>query len=412
MPETKDVEASGCSRPPSARRDRDRELINPMPQAVIEIRFDGSLLFANRQSRKLFGFGLDEDLAGTKNVFDHIDTADQKLVRTCIEFIRAGESVHPPEIRVLRRDGTTVPVMVFANLLVNGGEAPGISAVIAEITVQREMAGNVEEAEERYRALFSSTGTAMIIIEDDMSISLANEEFYRFSGYSPGERLTFSGLGLHEDGAFMAEIHRTRTAGEGSVQGSCEFRYVRRDGGVRDGLLTARLIPGTGRTVASIVDITDFKQAQRNIERHSESLKDARAALNVLLKRREQDRAHLEGTVRENLAQGVFPLLDRLKLHKHTAEVANIIAAMEENLHAIVSPFLPGITSACRGMTPREIEILVLVKEGRSTKEISRTLHTSERTIDYQRSSIRRKLGISNSKVNLRTYIKTHLDGR
>jgi DNA-binding CsgD family transcriptional regulator len=83
----------------------------------------------------------------------------------------------------------------------------------------------------------------------------------------------------------------------------------------------------------------------------------------------------------------------------------NILAVIEENLKEIMSPFLKNISYNYARLTPREIEILLLVKEGRSTKEISRIIHTSERTIDFQRNSIRKKLGISNSKVNLRTFI-------
>lgn len=536
MPETKDVEASGYSRPSSERRDRDKELIGLIPQAVIEIRFDGFLLFANWHSRKLFGFGLDEDLAGEKNVFDYIDTADQELIRTCMELILAGERVRFPEIRVVRRDGTTIPVLVYANLIANGDGAAGIRAVITEITekketeralkklekkyrdrshllpqaifetdvagrityanrnilemfrftaedicrgvtvfegiplkeyrrmakivhrvktltgagsgefdclrkdgsvfpalitarakvregsckgmwgivtditIPREMVKKINELEERCRLFFSSTGTAMIIVDDDMTISLANEEFYRFSGYLPGEKLTLSSLVLDKDEGFMEEIHRTKGVGEKTIPESYEFRHVRRDGGVRDGLLRAELIPGTRKTVASVADITDLKQTQKKLERQSESLKDANAALKVLLKRREQDKTDLERTVLENMKQSVFPLLEKLKLHKLSTEGANIIAVIEENLKAIMSPFLPNITTAYPELTPREIEIIILVKEGRSSKEISRILHTSERTIDYQRNSIRRKLGISKSKANLRTHIMTHLD--
>ncbi|MBN2255956.1 MAG: helix-turn-helix transcriptional regulator, partial [Deltaproteobacteria bacterium] len=76
----------------------------------------------------------------------------------------------------------------------------------------------------------------------------------------------------------------------------------------------------------------------------------------------------------------------------------------------VTSPFLRSISSRYSKLTPREIEILILVKEGRSTKDISRILHTSQRTIDFQRNSIRKKLGINSSKINLRTFIMTHQD--
>ena len=43
----------------------------------------------------------------------------------------------------------------------------------------------VRESEKRYRKLFESTGTAMIVLEEDMSISLANNEFSKLTGLTP-----------------------------------------------------------------------------------------------------------------------------------------------------------------------------------------------------------------------------------
>ena len=42
----------------------------------------------------------------------------------------------------------------------------------------------IRESENRYRTVFENTGTAMVIIEEDTTISFANKEFIKLTGYS------------------------------------------------------------------------------------------------------------------------------------------------------------------------------------------------------------------------------------
>jgi DNA-binding CsgD family transcriptional regulator len=46
-----------------------------------------------------------------------------------------------------------------------------------------------------------------------------------------------------------------------------------------------------------------------------------------------------------------------------------------------------------------------LVREGKTSKEIASLINVSDRGIEFHRNNIRRKLGINQSKKNLRTYL-------
>ena len=63
----------------------------------------------------------------------------------------------------------------------------------------------------------------------------------------------------------------------------------------------------------------------------------------------------------------------------------------------------------CPGLTSREREVLQLVAEGLSSKEIAKTLHLSVRTVDTHRGSIMEKLDIHNVPGLVRYAIRTGL---
>jgi len=51
--------------------------------------------------------------------------------------------------------------------------------------------------------------------------------------------------------------------------------------------------------------------------------------------------------------------------------------------------------------TEREIEVAMLIIEGKTTREIAEMLYLSTKTVDFHRSNIRRKLGLTRSKRTL-----------
>jgi len=56
-------------------------------------------------------------------------------------------------------------------------------------------------------------------------------------------------------------------------------------------------------------------------------------------------------------------------------------------------------------LTPTEIEIANLIKQGKQTKDICKLLHMSKGAINFHRNNIRKKLGLNKEKVNLRSFL-------
>ena len=161
-------------------------------------------------------------------------------------------------------------------------------------------------------------------------------------------------------------------------------------------------------------EIEERKQAEQNLLQKEEELRleslhleEANTALKVLLKRGEQDKNELEEKVLSNIKELALPYLDKLKLGNLDEKQGAYVEILESNLNDIISPFLKKLSSQYLNLTPTEIQVANLIREGKSTKEIAEILNISERAIEFHRNNIRDKLGLKKSKTNLRSYLLT-----
>jgi PAS domain S-box-containing protein len=148
-----------------------------------------------------------------------------------------------------------------------------------------------------------------------------------------------------------------------------------------------------------------LKSRETELKKKTDNLEEVNTALKVLLRRREKDKIELEEKVLFNVKELVEPYLAKLVdtgLNGHQETYASI---MKSNLEDIISPFIHRLSSRYLNLTPSEIQVANLIKQGRSTKEIAESLNLSARTIKFHRENIRRKVGIKNSKSNLRTHL-------
>jgi DNA-binding NarL/FixJ family response regulator len=151
--------------------------------------------------------------------------------------------------------------------------------------------------------------------------------------------------------------------------------------------------------------LEEVKKREQALELKSRSLEEANTALKVLLQHREEDKAVLEEQVLTNVRKLVLPYLENLKhLHLNERQAAQVKIA-EENLKNIISPFLHNLTSSYLELTPREIQVANLVKEGKSTKEMTDILNISTTAVDFHRKNLRSKFGIKNKKTNLMAFL-------
>jgi DNA-binding CsgD family transcriptional regulator len=166
------------------------------------------------------------------------------------------------------------------------------------------------------------------------------------------------------------------------------------------------------QVIVSHEDITPIMQAQVNLRKKEEELlqqkkmrEESNVALKVLLEHREKDRQSLEENVLANVRKLVVPYVEELIYRKLDDRSRNLVEIIQQRLEEIISPFLNRLTSLNRMLTPKEIDVAALVREGRTSKEIAEVLTITVSGVDFHRKQIRKKLGLTNEKSNLRSYL-------
>ncbi|MDH3393005.1 MAG: response regulator [Desulfobulbaceae bacterium] len=154
-------------------------------------------------------------------------------------------------------------------------------------------------------------------------------------------------------------------------------------------------------------EIAKGQKAAEDLRRRTLELEEANTALKVLLQQSGEAKQDVEEKVLANIKSLVTPFLDELaiKLGGRSEEVyLNII---KDNLDKITSSFTKNISNTFRDLTPREIQVASLIRQGRTNKEMAQLLNLSVRTVEFYRDNLRKKLNIKNKKTNLRSLLLT-----
>jgi DNA-binding CsgD family transcriptional regulator len=134
-------------------------------------------------------------------------------------------------------------------------------------------------------------------------------------------------------------------------------------------------------------------------------LEEANAALRALLRQRDEDRQEMEEKVLSQVKKLVLPYLERLKTGLVDQSYRTLIEVVESNLNDIISPFARKLSTRFLSLTPSEIRVAGLVKDGLTSKEIAEILCIAPRTVEFHRENIRHRLGIKSGKANLRSHL-------
>ena len=304
---------------------RMEDMVNFLPDAIFAIDCQGTVIIWNRSMEELTGIKR-QDILGKGNYEYAIPFYGERspvLIDLVLKEDKETEKKYP---RIVKRDDTLIsenfiPVLkegegayvsfTAAPLYDRKGHAAGAIESIRDITELRWMESELRNSEEQYRTLFDNTGTATVLIEENTVICLANREFERLSGYPKEEiegKMRWTEFVVKDDLERMLAQHRLRRERKEAALKHYEFRVVTKSGEIRTIFLSIDMIPGTKRSVASLMDITERKRAEEALTKSQIQLAEAMDLANLV-------------NWEFDVASGIFTFNDRFyALYGTTAE--------------------------------------------------------------------------------------------
>ncbi len=282
------------------------DIINFLPDATFAIDSDGAVIAWNKAIEEMTGIEADKVIGKRDYEYSLLFYGERRPV--LIDYILKGEldniQGHYPEIQKrgesaiietdsARMKGNKRVLWATASRFYDDkGEVAGAIESIRDITEQKnqerellsmheELASTEEEirqhldeaitaqeklrkSEERYRDIFENTGSALAIFGQDLTILRVNSLFEELSGYSAAEiegKLKPTAFIHPEDIDRIMEYHHARYQ-NGDAPLSYEFRFIRRNGEERIIFISIGVLPEEQLSVASLVDITEWRRAE------------------------------------------------------------------------------------------------------------------------------------------------------
>ncbi len=115
---------------------RFKEMVDQLPQPVVELDAAGALIFANEMAREVFG-GAGRD-AQAMRPFDMVVPRDRRAARAEFASVRAGRIQRRTEFTCVRADGSPFTAVISARPIRRGNRVSGVRGVIADVSSVRK----------------------------------------------------------------------------------------------------------------------------------------------------------------------------------------------------------------------------------------------------------------------------------
>ena len=182
-----------------------------------------------------------------------------------------GQTVDNVECVLLTADGKSRPILKSVSRITLRGHAYLLESFV-DISDRKQMERALLESEAYDRAIFESTAAAMAILEEDMTVTMGNSKLEQLTGFRRNEvegLKPWTEFVAPEDLERIKTYHRARRRDAASAPKEYEFRLLTKDGKRKQVFVTAALVPGTKRSIVSIVDVTALKTAQEELRKHA-----------------------------------------------------------------------------------------------------------------------------------------------
>ena len=378
--------------------------------------------FANQALLDMYGASKAEEVIG-HNFTEFVSHEHRDLlVQRGLDRERGKDVPNRYEFKALRQDETEFDAEISVNPIPYQGK-PARQAVLRDVTARKRGEKYLRESEQKYRLLVENLPSVVYKGYKDWSVDFVDEKIEVLTGYRMKEfnsrRMKWCDLLVGEDltGARETFIKALKTD-KSYVR---EYRIKTKSEDILWIQERAMILcdeKGEIDYVSGVFfDVTEQKRAQEALRKSeaellkkSRHLEEVNVALNILLKRREEDKKDFEENILANVKELVLPYVEKLKNSRLHSDQMTLVGILESNMKEIFSPFVTKLSSRFLSLTPTEIKVASLIKDGKTSKEIAALLLASENTIRSHRFHIRSKLDLKKKKINLRSYLRSIQD--
>jgi len=378
----------------------------------------GRFLRVNSAYAKMLGYESPEDLMSTVTDIGmlHVDPEDRNALLAAMEQQDWFYGEYPR----FRKDGSTmIGKVAIRRVLKPDGTIDYLEGIVEDVTKRKQAEEERKKYFEEIADLYENAPCGYHSLGKDGMVIRMNDTELSWLGYSREEvigKVKYADL-LAPEGVKAFQHGFALMKEKGTVL-DMESTLLRKDGTSFPILLNATAIfdeDGSYRmSRTSVFDNTERKRADavlqkrdRELREKTKTLEEVNATLKVLLKNMETDQEELKERFLTNIKEQVLPYLDKLKKTPLNEVQKGFIKSTEVYLDEIASPFVQKLTSSYLNLTKKEVQIAVLVKEGKTSKEIAELVNVSKRDVDFHRGKIREKLGLRNKKGSLPVLLRT-----
>jgi len=382
----------------------------------------------SNETYRIFGVNPDQFQPTWENFLNFVHPSDREFLKSEVETAISQCKPFDYYYRIIRPDGSERFIHSIAELsFKESGQPIGLTGTVHDITERKQTEEALRESEYRYGLIFNGSREAIFITGTDAKFTEVNDAASVLTGYSKAELKRMSIPDLHK----KVDLHAYETYFKSIMAGKpvvSEAKILRKNGVKVDTEFSNTRINISGIPFMHSVarDITDRKQAEkalkqahdelerrveertRELEIQKKSLEELNTAMKVLLIKREEDKTEVEQNVMTNVKELIEPYFGKInetKLDDHQKAFLNIL---ESNLNEIVSPFTRRLSLKYLNLTPKEIQIVNMIKIGYPSKKIAKVMKISPRTVETHRKNIRGKIGLGKKRANLRSYLLAH----
>lgn len=380
---------------------------------------DFKYIFMNREFERLSQVTLDE--VKGKDDFAVFPEPVAELFRSQDEEVIKRKEVVEFEETIPLPDGIHTFITAKFPLFDSEGRINAVGGICTEITDRKKAEAELKEAEEKYRSIVDYSPLGIMQIDTQGIITTCNQKLAEILNTTVNRIVGFDLLTSLEDEQVRAATLKVLDGKIAHHEGiytsltSGKSAYLR---GVFSPIFSTN---GFVTSAIGIVeDITQRKETEdalhrahdelekRVLERTEElnekakRLQETNIALEILLEKREADKKDLEEKVTQNIEELIRPYLEKLKLAQNEDSKQALLKIINANLDEITSTFNYDKNRLSR-LTPAQMQIADLIKHGHTTKEIAKLLNLSPATIACHRQEIRKRLSLTNQKINLQS---------